>query len=52
MFWIQDWTGKVCFDGIDFPSWEEAEYWLAIRLGDEYEEDRQEYYIEKIPDYR
>jgi hypothetical protein len=46
-FIIQDWTGKVCFFGKEFESFEEAEEWLIVRLGDAYEDERQEYYIEE-----
>ena len=50
---IQDWTGQKKFpvagtaSGVrEFPSFEAAEEFLAAELGDEYEEARQEYYIE------
>lgn len=45
MWIIQDWTGKRCFGGFEFESFDDAEAWLADKLGDDYEEDRQEYYI-------
>jgi hypothetical protein len=41
------WTGKVCFDNRKFQSFEDAEEFLSCRLGDKYEEERQEYYIKE-----
>lgn len=45
-FIIQDWTGRVCFDGREFASFDDAEDFLSEKLGDAYETDRGEYYIE------
>jgi len=44
---IQDWAGNVCFGGKDFNSFDDAEEWLSVKLGDEYETDREEYEIVK-----
>ncbi len=46
MYWIEDWAGNWMFDGMTFRSFDKAEDYLSIHLGDSYEEDRQEYYIE------
>lgn len=43
---INDWTNKLCFNGIEFKSFDDAESWLDIKLGDTYDTDRQEYYIQ------
>ena len=45
MYIIQDWTGKIMFNHKSFKSFDDAEYYLSIKLGDSYETDRQEYYI-------
>jgi hypothetical protein len=45
---IVDWTNTIMFDGQKFDSAEDAEAFLAEKLGDQYENDRQEYEI--IPD--
>lgn len=47
---IRDWAGNwLAFDGRDrFPSWDDAEEFLSERLGDQYETDRGEYYIEEF----
>jgi hypothetical protein len=42
---IQDWTGKVCFLGEEFNSFDDAEEFLSKELGADYETDRQEYEI-------
>lgn len=42
---IYDWAGNLCFHGVSFDSFEDAEDWLCEKLGDDYETDRQEYYI-------
>ena len=42
---ITDWAGNICFGGISFNDFEDAEAWLAEKLGDDYETDREEYYI-------
>lgn len=48
MAWIiKDWAGNECFDGETFKSFDAAEEFLSEQLGDDYEEDRQEYEIEK-----
>lgn len=48
MFHIQDWTGKICFYGKTFDSFDDAEEFLVMGLEDCYETDRQEYYIEEV----
>lgn len=45
---IQDWMGNICFGGIEFSTFDDGEYWLTEKLGDTYETDRGEYYIEPI----
>lgn len=45
---IKDWAGNICFGGVVFPSFEDAEEFLSIKLGNEYDTDRQEYEIERI----
>jgi len=47
-FVIYDWTGNKMFDGEEFKSFEDAEEFLTNYLNEhgDYEEDRQEYYIE------
>lgn len=45
-FIIQDWAGNECFT--QFGPWktfDDAESFLSETLGDDYETDRQEYYI-------
>ncbi len=44
-FLIYDWAGNLCFDGISFEDFDDAEAWLDEKLGDDYETDRCEYYI-------
>lgn len=44
-FHITDWTGKLCFDEKEFNSLDDAEEFLLIELGDEYEDHRGEFYI-------
>lgn len=41
---IKDWIGNVCFRGKEFDSFDDAEDFLCETLGDDYEEDRGEYY--------
>jgi len=43
---IQDWTGKTCFFDRTFKTWDDAESYLSLVLDNDYETDRQEYYIE------
>lgn len=45
-FVIIDWASNVCFQGTEFNSFDEAEEFLSERLGNNYETDRGEYYIE------
>lgn len=45
---IFDWAGNRCFQGISFPSFDDAEDWLCEQLGDEYDTDRGEYYITEV----
>jgi len=50
-FRIIDWAGNVCFFGKTFDDFDDAEEFLCEKLGDDYETDRQEYYItEKVED--
>lgn len=44
---VKDWAGNVCFGGQEFDSSSDAESFLSEKLGDKFEEDRQEYEIEK-----
>lgn len=47
MRWIiLDWAGNDVFSGRLFKSFEDGEEFLSEFLGDKYEEDRQEYYIQ------
>lgn len=48
MYYIQDWTGAIKFEGTLFEDFETAEEFLSEFLGDNYEEDRQEFYIEEV----
>lgn len=43
---IQDWAGNLMDFGA-FKSFDDAEEFLSEKLGDDYETDRQEYYILK-----
>lgn len=56
---IQDWAGNfVDFKGrvtipsfavpMEFTSFDDAEEYLSEKLGDAYDTDRQEYYIEQV----
>lgn len=48
MWIITDWAGNdLTYHHGKFNSFEEAEYALDIFLGDDYETDRQEYFIEE-----
>jgi hypothetical protein len=42
---IFDWAGNLRFPDRDFETFEDGESFLAEYLGDDYETDRQEYYI-------
>lgn len=42
---IEDWAGNEMFKGKTFQSFEDAEEFLSIQLGDTYETDRQEFEI-------
>lgn len=44
---IVDWTSTVIFNKKKFKSFDDAEEFLSEFLGDKYETDRQEYYIEE-----
>lgn len=44
MYFIEDWTGKICFNSLEFKTFEDAEEFLTAQL-DDYDTDRQEYYI-------
>jgi hypothetical protein len=43
---IIDWASNVCFNATEFASFDDAEDFLSETLGDDYETDRGEYYIE------
>ncbi len=45
MFIIKDWAGNVKWHGQKFEDFESAEEFLSEKLGDSYEEDRQEFFI-------
>lgn len=45
---IRDWANNLCFGGIRFESFDDAEAWLSEKLDDNYETDRQEYYITEL----
>lgn len=47
MYIIQDWTGTKMRFG-EFKSFEDAEEYLCIELGDDYDQDREEYYIVEV----
>ena len=42
---IKDWANNICFNGQAFDDYLDAEDFLASELGDNYDTDRQEYYI-------
>ena len=42
---IRDWAGNICYHGKVFDCFDDAEEFLCIQLGDDYDTDRQEYYI-------
>lgn len=44
-FFIKDWADNTCFGGLEFKDFDDAEDFLCEKLGNEYETDRQEYYI-------
>lgn len=46
IFIVKDWADNVRLNGKEFGSFEEAEEFLSEWLGDDYDTDRQEYYIE------
>ncbi len=45
MYIIQDWTGRIMFNSKTFKTFDDAEYYLSIKLGEDYDTDRQEYFI-------
>lgn len=45
-FIIMDWAGNI-IPTKNFNSFEDAEDFLCEKLGENYDEDRQEYYIEE-----
>ena len=47
-FIIEDWAGNLMDFG-RFESWGDAESFLCEKLDDNYETDRQEYYILEVP---
>lgn len=42
---VYDWAGNEMFNGAMFGTFDDAEEFLSVRLGNSYEEDRQEYEI-------
>jgi hypothetical protein len=44
-FIIQDWAGNLMFNGKKFKSFDDAESYLSEFLNDDYETDREAYYI-------
>ena len=42
---IKDWAGNVCFNNQSFNDFDDAEDFLASELGEDYDTDRQEYWI-------
>ena len=45
-YWIiKDWAGNTCFNGQSFNDFDDAEDFLTSELGDNYDTDRQEYWI-------
>lgn len=44
---ILDWAGNLCFTTKTFKTFEDGEAFLSRILGNDYETDRQEYYIEE-----
>lgn len=44
---IADWAGNAMFNGRHFCSFEEAEEFLSEHLGDNYDDERGEFYIEQ-----
>lgn len=47
-FIIVDWADNTCFKGQEFDCFDSAEEFLSEKLGDNYDEDRQEYYIIEV----
>ena len=47
-FHIKDWAGNICYNGQTFNDFDDAEDFLCMELGDNYDTDRQEYYIMEI----
>ena len=50
MFEIRDWANNLCFmsDRMGLQSFDEAEETLSILLGNNYDEERQEYEIVEV----
>lgn len=48
MWIIKDWAGNFMFNSKEFKSFEDAEYYLSVKLGDNYDTDRQEYRIIEV----
>ena len=42
---IKDWADNIMFNSESFNSFDDAESFLSEFLGDDYETDRQEYFI-------
>lgn len=45
MWTIKDWANNECFNSEEFNTFDNAEDFLLMELGQDYEDDRQEYYI-------
>lgn len=49
---IRDWAGNSCFMGRTFNSYDDAETFLEEKLGNDWEEHRQEYELEEVPNLK
>lgn len=47
-FLIKDWSGNTCFKSREFKTFDDAECFLVKTLKDEYETDREEYFITEV----
>jgi len=47
MFIIKDWADNHMWPTMTWPTFDDAEEFLSLTLGDDYEMDRGEYYIER-----
>lgn len=48
MYKIYDWAGNRMYPNHLFDCFDSAEEFLSEKLGDNYDTDRQEYYIEEV----